>query len=386
MQRAQLQSQVPVVRAEQLLACAEAVVIDLRAPSEFAEDHVPGALNVPLFDDVGRALVGTLYARVSPEAGFARGRELVRDHLAELVATIARAAGEPVPDRALDALYEQMTAGGLADLEAALPSEPGALPERPLVLHCWRGGMRSRSVVAFLRTLGLQRAVGLERGYKGYREAVRAELAAWSSPPAFVLRGLTGVGKTLVLRELERVRPGWTVDLEGLAGHRSSILGRVGLAPVSQKTFESQLAARLRAGFPGPVVFEGESRKVGDAIIPDGVWAALSAGTSIELVADEATRVRVLCDDYLADEARRAELREALPFIERRLGPRTWDGRLTGLLDARADGEVARLLLEHYYDPLYRHSEQRHDYAATIDSSDPVRAAREIAAWIEARG
>lgn len=385
MQRAHLRHEVPVAVASELLASPDAVVIDLRSPGEFAEDHVPGAVNVPLFDDVGRALVGTLYARVSPEAAFTRARELVSGHLGALVEGICAAAGERVPTDALDGLYREMTAGGLADLEAALPLAASRLPERPVVLHCWRGGMRSRSVVALMRALGLARAVGLEGGYKGYRRCVMEELAGWRAPPAFVLRGLTGVGKTLVLRELERQRPGWTIDLEGIAGHRSSILGRVGLEPVTQKAFESGLAARLRAGFPGPVVFEGESRKVGDAIVPERMWQAMLAGTSIELVAEPATRVRVLMDDYLADERRRAELREALPFLEARLGASAWTGRLTAMLDAREDAALAALLLELYYDPLYRHSEGRHECAVTIGSDDPARAARDVAAWIEAR-
>ncbi|HVS18945.1 MAG TPA: tRNA 2-selenouridine(34) synthase MnmH [Planctomycetota bacterium] len=381
-----LRHEVPVVAASELLASADAVVVDLRAPVEFAEDHVPGAVNVPLFDDVGRALIGTLYARVSPEAAFARARELVGGHLGALVDGVCDAAGERVPTDALDTLYAEMTAGGLADLEASLPVAAGDLPARPVVLHCWRGGMRSRSVVALMRALGLERAVGLEGGYKAYRRRVVEELVGWQAPTTYVLRGLTGVGKTLVLRELAALRPGWTLDLEGIAGHRSSILGRVGLEPVTQKTFESGLAARVRAGFPGPVVFEGESRKVGDAIIPETLWRAMGAGTSIELVATTETRVRVLLDDYVADEAHRAQLREALPFLEERLGRRTWAGRLTGLLDAGRDAELALLLLEHYYDPLYRHSEARHDCAVTIASDDPARAAREVAAWIEARG
>jgi len=384
-QRAHQRHEVPAVAASELLERPDAVVVDLRSPAEFAEDSVPGAINVPLFDDVGRALVGTLYARVSPEAAFARARELVGGHLRELVASVCAAAGEGVATDALDALYQELTDGGLAELEAALPLAESVLPERPVVLHCWRGGMRSRSVVALMRALGLTRAVALEGGYKGYRARVLAELAQWRAPRTFVLRGLTGVGKTLVLRELERLRPGWTIDLEAIAGHRSSILGRVGLRPVSQKAFESGLAARLRAGLPGPVVFEGESRKVGDAIIPESLWLALQGGTSIELVAETSARVRVLTDDYLADEDRRAELRAALPFLEARLGSKAWAGKLTGLLDARADAALAELLLERYYDPLYRHSEGRHACAVAIASDDPARAAREVAAWIEAR-
>jgi tRNA 2-selenouridine synthase len=377
--------EVPVVPAAEVLRRADAVVVDLRSPAEFASDHLPGAVNAPLLDDVARALVGRLYGRVSPEAAFDEAREIVRDRVVELAGAVFAAAGEPPPVRGIEALYEGLTAEGLAGLEEATAPRPAPSPERPVVLHCWRGGLRSRSVVALVRALGLRRAVGLARGYKGYREEVRAELEGWQAPPTFVLRGLTGVGKTLVLRELERQRPGWTLDLEAAAGHRSSILGSVGLAPVSQKAFESALATRQRRGLPGPLVVEGESRKVGDAIIPPRLWEAMEGGASIELTAPTPRRVEVLVQDYLASEERRAELRTKLPFLERRLGPRAWTGRLVALLDARRDEELAALLLERYYDPLYRHSESRHAYATTIEATDPGRAAADVAAWIEAR-
>jgi tRNA 2-selenouridine synthase len=277
-----------------------------------------------------------------------------------------------------------MTESGIEALGEALETRPAELPTRPVVLHCWRGGLRSRSVVAFLRALGLERAVGLVGGYKAYRGLVLEQLAAWEAPPSFVLRGLTGVGKTLVLTELERLRPGWTVDLEGLAGHRSSILGMVGREPCSQKTFDTRLTARLRSGFPGPVVFEGESRKIGDAILHERVWSALRGGVNFELTAPLERRVAVLKADYLVTDACRTELRGQLPFIEQRLGPRKWDGVLTGLLDQDRVDELVELLLEHYYDPLYKHSETDRAYAARIDTCDPERAAAEIAAWIEA--
>ena len=114
-------------------------------------------------------------------------------------------------------------------------------------------------------------------------------------PKAFVLRGLTGVGKTLVLRELERIRPGWTLDLEGHAQHRSSILGMIGLEPVGQKAFESDIATRLRAGFPADlVVYEGESRKVGDRIVPERVWDSLITGKNPKLTTTVERRVEAL--------------------------------------------------------------------------------------------
>ena len=362
-----------------------AVVIDLRSPAEFAVDHLPGAHNVPLFGDVGRAIVGTLYKRESPEAAFAEGRRRAGARIVDLTREVARLTGWEVPDADLAQRVEQMTQGGIEALDQAVEARAAELPEQPVVLHCWRGGLRSRSVVAFLRALGLERAVGLVGGYKAYRAGVLEELGAWTHPPSFVLRGLTGVGKTLVLTELERLRPSWTVDLEDLAGHRSSILGMVGREPCSQKAFDSRLALRLRAGFPGPVVFEGESRKVGDAVLPERVWSALSTGVNIELTAPQERRVEVLKADYLVTDACRAELRGQLPFIEQRLGPRKWDGVLTGMLDADRVDELVGVLLERYYDPLYRHSESGRTNARSIDASDPARAAAEIAEWIEAR-
>jgi len=382
---------VPGVGAEQAIGIPGAVVVDLRSPAEFAEDHLPGAVSVPLFDDVERAVIGTLYKKESPEAAFAEGRAVTRGRIGSLVTEVAALAGWDLPASDLSARVDSFCEGGLAGLGESLQVESAErLPERPVIFHCWRGGMRSRSVTAFLRGLGLQRSVVLTGGYRAWRQHVTEALAAWEAPPTFVLRGLTGVGKTLVLRELERIRPGWTVDLEGLAGHRSSILGMVGQEPCSQKAFETRLERRLAAGFPGPCVFEGESRKVGDVTLPERAWAALIGGTNIRLTAPEEVRVRVLIDDYLLGgegeeaAARRAEMRTRLPFIEKRLGASAWDGRLVGLLDAGQDAELTRLLLEHYYDPLYLHSEKGRSHAATIDTSDPAAAAQAVAECIEA--
>ena len=383
---------VPLARAKDVLARPGTVTIDLRSPAEFEEDHLPGAVNVPLFDDVERALIGTLYVRSSPERAFDEGRRMTREKIEPFTRAIAAHAGWEMPAIDLAERLELIAGRGIAWLEDELePVVVDRLPQDAVVCTCWRGGLRSKSVVAFLQELGLARALALEGGYRSYRSVVRAEVAAWRSPASFVLRGLTGVGKTLVLRELERLRAGWTIDLEGLAGHRSSILGMVGLRPVSQKRFESRLAARLAAGFPGgengetsgPCVLEGESRKVGDVLLPESIWRAVDEGTALELSAPLARRVQVLLEDYLASPASRDELARQLPFIEERLGARRWKGELVRLLLEGREPELALVLLERYYDPLYRHSEKGRRYAARFDSSDPRDAAREIAAWIE---
>ena len=376
-------AQVPVITADQLLATPRAVVVDLRTPAEFVVDHVPGAVNVPLLSDEGRALVGLLYSQHSPEAAFSEGRELVTQRVEALVAEIAGHVGWEPPKVDLEERVREMTAAGIAAMERGLATEPLALDlERPVVLHCWRGGLRSRSVVALLRSLGLERAVGLFEGYRAYRARVIEELAEFQSPPAFVLRGLTGVGKTLVLREIERLRPGWTIDLEGCAGHRSSLLGMVGLRPVSQKEFDTNLAARVRAGFGGPVVYEGESRKVGDVIIPGPMWEALQGATNIELTASAEVRGRVLMEDYLARPEARPKLREQLLALEGRM---QGAHELARLLDERREAELVQVLLEHYYDPLYRRSEKGKHYAVSFEVRDPALSAAEVVAWIEAQ-
>jgi len=375
--------EVPVIRAEEIFAIPPpGLVVDLRSPLEFAEDHIPGAVNLALFDDEERRVIGTLYNWTGPEAAFRKASQRTREKIVDFVAAVGELTNTPVPRVDLGHEVTRRTRGGLGAMESR-QSLTNANVGDPIVFHCWRGGLRSRSVVALLRDLGWDRAVGLEGGYKAYRAVVRARIAGWSGPPAVCLRGLTGVGKTLILRELERLRPGWTIDLEGLAAHRSSILGGVGLEPVSQRRFESRLMQRLHAGFPGPIVYEGESRKVGDIILPEPIWRSMCAAVDLELCAPLERRVGVLVEDYLEQDENRSELAQRLPFIERRLGVRKWQGVLVELLHSGREEELVRVLLERYYDPLYQHSEHRYAYSASFDASDPAAAAEAVAAWID---
>jgi len=373
----------PTARAERLLATPGATIVDLRSPAEFAQDHVPGASNVPLFGDAQRALVGTLYRRVSPEAAFGQAREMVLAGVGGLVAGIGAACGWEAPRADLAARVEALTREGIAGMSAGLEcARLEELPARPVFLHCWRGGLRSRSVVALVRGLGLGRAVLLEDGYRGWRAHVRRELDDWSPPGLFVLRGLTGVGKTLVLRAIERLRPGSTIDLEELAGHRSSLLGMVGLEPRSQKAFESRLCARLRDLRAGPLVVEGESRRVGDVTLPRSLWRGMGAGVSIGLEAPLERRVEVLEADYAGDARTREELRARLPHVEARMHRPGGAPALVVLLDRGETGRLARELLADYYDPLYRHGERRRRALVRFDATDPELAAARIVEWI----
>jgi tRNA 2-selenouridine synthase len=382
----------PAPEIGQVLAAPRVTLIDLRSPAEFSEDQLPGAINVPLFDDLERAVVGTLYKQATPEQAFAAGLVRVRGRIIDLVQAIASTAGVRLDAGAALERMEALARGGQRALEGRLQlASVEELPADALVLHCWRGGLRSQSVTALLRCLGLPAYV-LNGGYRAYRREVtrRLEQARW--PRSYVLRGLTGVGKSEVLRAVERLAPGSTLDLEALAQHRSSVLGMVGLQPVSQKAFDSALALQLQGAAYSPgraldrrawMLVEGESRKVGDVTLPSSLWANLNAGRSLELTAPLAVRVEKLIADYLRTPEVRPQLASQLAFIEERLGAKQYAGQLVALLEARREPELVSLLLEQYYDPLYRHSEARQNYAAQFDASDGEACARGVLDWIE---
>jgi len=371
-------AEIPALAPGQLEALVGAQFVDLRAPVEFAQDHWPTALNVPLFDDAQRALVGTLYRQNSPDEAFAAARDVVRAHVRPFVAGLAACAGRSAPVLEFEQLVDEFTAPGLKALSEALVTVPAPVRDGMLVLYCQRGGLRSRSAAALLARLGWERVALVEGGYKSWRLALVERLAAWRAPRTFVLRGLTGVGKTLVLRELERLAPGSTLDLEDLAQHRSSVLGMVGRTPRTQKLFETHAALRL-PHLHGEVLFvEGESRKVGNAIVPPGVWGALTGGDNLELFAPLERRVDVLLEDYLADPNNRVQLEPQLAFLDERLRKRGLNLSLVELLRHGRERELVARLLEHYYDPLYRHSEQGRTLKLRVDASDPRAAAERL--------
>lgn len=357
--------------------------VDLRSPAEHARDAIPGAINAPLFDDDERALVGTLYKQVSHDAAYDQGLELAAARIPAILDTVCGTTLSNSANTVCDSvllLSAKLRAGVGSVVTEAVKSLPDQ-GEGWVIVHCWRGGMRSRSVAALLQALG-ERVALLDGGYKAYRSWVMQRLVAWppSEPSPFVLiSGATGTGKTLLLQEIEAAAPGSTLDLEACAGHRSSILGAVGRSPVSQPAFESRIAARTEQLGAPPWFVEAESRKVGDAIIPDALWRAMRSGRVVELSAQKATRVQVLVEDYLAQPGAVAQIAERLPFLERRLGAE-WEGRLTALHASARYGEIAGVLLEHYYDPLYLHSGR--DLPAPcmeLEREDPKRVERLLA-------
>jgi tRNA 2-selenouridine synthase len=317
-------------------------LLDVRSPAEFIQGHIPGAINLPLFDDPERAEIGTLYKQRGREAAVMRGLALVGPRL-EALAT------------------------GLAERAASSPGQP-------LRLQCWRGGMRSDSVAWLAGRLGLPTLL-LQGGYKAYRQWV---LARFERPwPLRLLGGRTGTGKTELLLAL-RERGVAVLDLEGLAHHRGSSFGGLGLPPQpSSEHYENRLAAGLQAlEGAGEIWLEAESAQVGRCRIPRGLWAQMQAAPVLELRRPLEWRVRQLVAVYGIQAP--AELTAATERIGRRLGPQRTRQALEAI--ARCDwAEACRQMLD-YYDRCYDHELARHPIpvSAPVDlEEDSAEAAAE---------
>ena len=297
-------------------------LIDVRTPSEFALDHIPGACNLPVLSDEERAQIGTLYKQVSTFAARKMGAALVS-------ANIAR------------------------HLEGALKDKPRVW--RPLV-YCWRGGKRSGSITHVLREIGWD-ARQLDGGYRAFRRAVVAQTPELVQPLRWaVICGLTGSGKSRLLRTLDELGA-QVLDLEQLAVHRGSVLGNLPGAPQpAQKMFESLLWDRLRRFDPRrPVYVESESKRIGALHVPQPLLDAMWRSECIEVRAATATRVELLKQEYAHFLRDTAALGRQLDCLIALHGRDTIAGWKQLAAAGQWDGLVEALLLRHY-DPAYSRS------------------------------
>lgn len=294
----------------------------MRSPSEFAQDHVPGACNLPVLSDAERAQVGALHAE-DAFAGRRLGAALMSGNICRL-------------------LREEL---------AAAPRQ-----WRPLV-YCWRGGQRSRGFAIVLREIGWRPLV-LQGGYRAYRSQVRDDIARLCPQLRLrVLTGLTGVGKTRLLRVLASLGE-QVLDLEELAAHRGSLLGDdPACAQPSQKMFESRLWERLGSlDLEREVFIEGESRRIGRLFCPDPLWQQLCAAPAVEVQAPVEVRVSFLMEDYshfLRDPAGLQQRLEAL----RGHHPHARIDRWQALIASGEWAALVRSLLQEHYDPRYASSQ-----------------------------
>lgn len=297
-------------------------VLDARSPGEFADDHLPGAINVPVLDDAERALVGTIYKQ--------RG------------AFEAKRVGAPLAARNVAAHIEARFAGKPRDW-------------RPLV-YCWRGGGRSGALTHVLRQVGWN-ALRLDGGYKAFRRQVVAELVSLPARFTFhVVCGATGSGKSRLLEALVEANA-QVLDLEALANHRGSVLGELPDMPQpAQKAFETGIWTLLSRHDPArPVFVESESRKVGNLRVPEALIERMRASRCFRLEAGVETRVELLMQDYAHFVAEPAVLEAKLDLLRDLHGAERiaqWKSRL----GAGEWAALVRELLEGHYDPAYRKS------------------------------
>lgn len=318
-------------------------IIDARTPLEFAEDHLPGAINVPILTDAERVEIGTLYKQQGPQPARIRGLELTCHRFPAIVATISEAA-----------------------------------KGRPALVYCWRGGLRSESIAMLLEMTGYP-VVKLAGGYKAFRSVVTSFFESVSLPVQLVvLHGMTGSGKTEFLQQLPSERY-TTIDLEGLARHRGSAFGSLGLGEQPpQKRFETLLWDAFRkAPTDRPIVVEGESKRIGRVNLPGDLYEVMAASTKVWCTVSVATRVQRLSAEYAKEEYRQP-MAEALERIKKKLGGPQYE-ELQHKLAAWDIPGVAQDLIEQYYDKLY-YRVRKWEPQGTISLEDYATAEKELAA------
>ena len=333
---------IPKIGAELFLnEAGKRVILDVRSPAEYDKGHIPGAHSFPLFTDEERAVVGTLYSKSGREAAYFAGLDIVGPKMSVFVKKALRLA-----------------------------------PKHKLLIHCWRGGMRSASMAWLLQSAGFD-VLLLEGGYKKYRTYIRE---SFNIPvKMLVLSGMTGCGKTEILHEI-RKQGAQMLDLEGVANHKGSVFGHLGQNPQpSTEQFENDLADIWRTfDFSKPVWIEDESRNVGGVSIPDPLYALMTKATVIRIDFQKEYRIKRLVTEYAGIDD--AEIASSLQKIKEALGHKKVQDLLE-LLTGQQYYDFADRILD-YYDESYDYSLKRKAFSRietlSPKSMTPAEQAAEI--------
>lgn len=325
-------------------------LVDVRSPGEFARASIPGAVNVPIFDDEERKTVGKFYKENGVLEARLKGIEIVSPKLYSLVKKIIEISeGEKV------------------------------------VFYCWRGGMRSRAMVKIFKLAGLH-AYQLQGGYKAYRRFIYGRLSNYDlKQRLIVLNGLTGTGKTEVIRRLSSRWP--AVDLEEMARHRGSVFGNLGMEPPrSQKDFEALLWCSLYRFRDEPfIIVEGEGRRIGPLFLPEFMIEGINKGIHILLVASLETRTRRILKEYTSMDKNLIiqQAARSIKYLEKKLGKE----KIRGLLDYLYQGDfytVVKTLCRDHYDLQYNESKiGANVFELIVDGEDLERSVEEIDKFLE---
>ncbi|GAB2493066.1 tRNA 2-selenouridine(34) synthase MnmH [Algoriphagus taiwanensis] len=299
-------------------------IIDARSEGEFAQSHIPEAINLSILNNQERIEVGTLYKQKGPEHAVLKGFELVGPR------------------------FHQIQKEALS-----------GFPEKKIIVYCWRGGMRSQILSWLLEMVGFE-IFRLKGGYKTYRnftfEEVRKDLRL------LVLGGKTGVGKTQLLKALAQ-NGEQVVDLEGMANHRGSSFGSIGLPPQpSVEQFENLLAEKLRTlDANQPIWVENESRKIGRVILPDRFFEQMIHSPFIDIQKSETERIQHIQEEYAI--LPKAELIQAVKRLQKRLGGLRTQEAIADIEAKNHPSWIRNLLL--YYDKTYDFDLERHEEGKT---------------------
>ncbi len=314
-------------------------VIDVRSPGEFQKGHITNAHNIPVFKDDERAIVGTIYKKQGKKVAIEKGLEIVGPKMLQL----ARQA-------------ESLAVDG------------------QLLVHCWRGGMRSNRMAWLFEQVGLNCTV-LEGGYKSYRNHILNQMKGLKN--LIVLSGPTGSGKTWVLHEIKKLGA-QIIDLEGMANHRGSAFGWIGQGeqPPSQQ-FQNDLYHSLSKLDPTqPIWVESESLTIGKVYLPQSFWESMNVALSVVLNVPKAIRVKRLVQEY--GSFPKVELETAIYKIQQNFG----GNRVKSSLEALEEDNfefVAEQLLD-YYDKRYEFGREKNRIGARIqivpETGDPKENAK----------
>ena len=316
----------PIITTQNWHPASYDLVIDVRAPSEFAEDHIVGAVNMPVLSDAERVEIGTLYKQTSPFAARKRGAVLVSRNIAD-------------------------------HLETRLQDYP---PDFSPLIHCWRGGQRSRAFAHILSEIGWRCHV-LEGGYKAYRRDILDRLGAdFSGLSLIIIAGRTGSAKTDILGQIASLG-GQVLDLEGLACHRGSLLGRWPDTPQpTQRFFESALISKIREfDKTRPVYVESESSRIGNLQLPTALWRLMTNSPMVTIETPASARAEYLLGGYHQLLGQNSDMVKLISGMRHRHGAAITDN-WRDLYETENWLELAKALLIDHYDPAYDSSVGRH--------------------------
>ncbi len=310
-------------------------IIDVRSPIEFSQGHLPGAINIPLFSDNERTLIGKSYKKESRLKAILNGLKVTVPKTTKLLEIILQKT-EKIKNK-----------------------------KNSLRIYCWRGGMRSSAFAWLARTIGFKTYL-LKGGYKSYRKWVLNQFEA--DLPIRLLGGKTGTSKTDLLKQINNKNI-YVIDLEGIANHRGSSFGSLGMGeqPSSQQ-FENTLAELLNEFHESTAIeiwIEAESSNLGKCRIPNALYTKMKKAPILEIIKTKDERIDNLVNVYSQNSQK--ELKEAVNRISKRLGPQRTKEALNAI-EKKEWSKACKAMLD-YYDSCYEYELQKNKNIQSIDLS-----------------